>query len=391
MGKISRSLKIFVILSLSLLVGLNGCDLLPAKPTATPQVITPSNQDTIPMAEGRLVPRNSTWLTFFSSARVAEVLVEEGQHVVAGTILARLGDREQIEAQLKAAEQAVLEAQEAVEQLEENAEFDRARIWSGLLTAQATLMTAQEGLERLDTSAYQDRIERAWEKILDEKERVEQAQTEFDKYKNLDEDNYSRRYAENRLEEAQDRYDQAVRSHARLVNALDQARASVAQAQASVNDAQKRYDDCQDGPNPDTLAIYKARLTNAQAQRLAALAALNNMNLVAPYSGEITSIKISAGEPVVAGAPVIQIADFSEWYVETTDLNQLEVVDINPGQKVIIQPDALPGVELIGSVVHIATAYVEKSGDILYTVRIRLEKVDERLRWGMTFVLVFGG
>ena len=76
--------------------------------------------------------------------------------------------------------------------------------------------------------------------------------------------------------------------------------------------------------------------------------------------------------------------------METTDLNELEVVDISLGQRVVIQPDALPGVELTGTVERIASAYVEKGGDILYTVRIRLDKIDERLRWGMTVALVFG-
>jgi hypothetical protein len=46
-------------------------------------------------------------------------------------------------------------------------------------------------------------------------------------------------------------------------------------------------------------------------------------------------------------------------------------------------------VELTGVVERIASAYVEKGGDILYTVRIRMDKLDERLRWGMTVAVIF--
>ncbi len=42
------------------------------------------------------------------------------------------------------------------------------------------------------------------------------------------------------------------------------------------------------------------------------------------------------------------MADFSAWYVETTDLNELEVVNIKEGQQVEIRPDALENLVLTG-------------------------------------------
>jgi hypothetical protein len=49
----------------------------------------------------------------------------------------------------------------------------------------------------------------------------------------------------------------------------------------------------------------------------------------------------------------------------------------------------LPEVKLIGEVVEISDIYKENRGEIVYTVRIKLDEIDPRLRWGMTVVAEF--
>ena len=75
--------------------------------------------------------------------------------------------------------------------------------------------------------------------------------------------------------------------------------------------------------------------------------------------------------------------------VETTDITELEVVKLVEGQKVTIRPDALSDLQLKGTVIEISNAYTQLGGDILYTVRIRVDETDPRLRWGMTVEIVF--
>jgi hypothetical protein len=65
------------------------------------------------------------------------------------------------------------------------------------------------------------------------------------------------------------------------------------------------------------------------------------------------------------------------------------VVEVQLGQKVTVVPDALPDLELAGTVEEISDTFQEKQGDVTYTVRIRLDEVDPRLRWGMTVVVTF--
>jgi hypothetical protein len=52
-------------------------------------------------------------------------------------------------------------------------------------------------------------------------------------------------------------------------------------------------------------------------------------------------------------------------------------------------PDALPDVTLKGTVESISQSFKQQGGDIIYTVRIKLDKVDERVRWGMTVEVTF--
>ena len=62
-------------------------------------------------AEGRLEPVSYVELSFESGGQVAEILVEEGEVVEAGAVLARLGDRERLENEVAVAELGRLEAE----------------------------------------------------------------------------------------------------------------------------------------------------------------------------------------------------------------------------------------------------------------------------------------
>jgi HlyD family secretion protein len=96
-----------------------------------------------------------------------------------------------------------------------------------------------------------------------------------------------------------------------------------------------------------------------------------------------------AGQQVNANTPEVKLADFSQWYVETEDLTELDIASISPGQKVNLAFDALPDLTLTGTVESISNVFEEKRGDITYTVRIALDESDPRIRWGMTVTTAF--
>ena len=207
-------------------------------------------------------------------------------------------------------------------------------------------------------------------------------------------DNPDRKLYQDKLDQAQKTYDETVRKLTTLIDQRDLAKADYDKAQADVIEAQRKYDAVQNGPDPDQLSLAEARLANANAQLMAAQAALDNLELKAPFSGKVVDINVVSNEQVGTNNWAILVADESAWYVETDDLTELDVVKVALDQKVTIVADALPGVEMTGKVTEISDVFSQKGGDITYKVRILLEAgaggaIDPRLRWGMTVEVTF--
>ena len=78
-------------------------------------------------------------------------------------------------------------------------------------------------------------------------------------------------------------------------------------------------------------------------------------------------------------------ADFSEWLIETTDMNELDIVAVAVGVSVDVRIDAIPRRSFIGIVTEIAEVSAVTRGDVTYAITICFEE-DERqpLRWGMS-------
>jgi multidrug resistance efflux pump len=337
------------------------------------------------VAEAKLAPNDSASVFFQTSGTVAEVLVKEGDTVRKGDVLARLSDVEQTEAALAAAKAEELAARQALDTLNEKARLTSEQAHTALLEAERAYLDAWEALDKIDTDDTQDRIDDARKEVADREKELKDAREELDRYLNLSEDNATRKNAQDKVDDAQRRYDEAVRKRDRLINELENARAAFALAKERLEDARRTYEQRTEGkPDPDDLALAQARLTAAQAQVRSAQAALDRLTLRAPFDGVVTEVRISAGEMVFPNTTALVVADFSTWYAETVDLNEKDVVRVKVGQTVEITPDALPEVTLKGEVERIALYPLERGGDVVYRVRVRLLESDERLRWGMT-------
>jgi HlyD family secretion protein len=82
--------------------------------------------------------------------------------------------------------------------------------------------------------------------------------------------------------------------------------------------------------------------------------------------------------------PAVRLGDWSRWQIETEDLTELQVVNIAPGDAATVQIDAVPNLQLRGTVERIGSYGENAQGDIVYTVVIALDQSDARLRWNMT-------
>ncbi len=110
----------------------------------------------------------------------------------------------------------------------------------------------------------------------------------------------------------------------------------------------------------------------------------NRESVSSPYIFEV-------GQHVTAGTPVVYLADLSHLEIETSDLTELGIVRVRPGAFVSITVDALPGAEFSGRVARIKPLGENKQGDIVYTVVVEPDQLDQRLRWNMTTSVAIKG
>ncbi len=160
--------------------------------------------------------------------------------------------------------------------------------------------------------------------------------------------------------------------------------ADVQAAEAEVRRAQAQLKLVESGARPEAIAAAEADVAAAKAALNQAKVALAETELRAPLAGALVSLNVKAGEVVAAGAPLAQVADTSGWQIETTDLTELSVVKVREGQPVKVTFDAIPGLELPGTVARVKSLGSSQRGDIVYTVVVQPAQQDERLRWNMT-------
>ena len=380
-------------------------------PTALPPV-----QDFAVIAEGRLVPNESVQLAFVSSGQVDEILVTEGDQVQAGDVIARLGDREALEAnlavaelealaadlELTAANLELLNAQKNYDDLYENWPDMAIQAEQNLTDARQAAHDANRNLGYKIGTANQMDIDVAWSQVVLAEKALEDAEEKFEPYASKPEDNLARANYQAKLAQAQKAYDRAVSHYNALKDPagdfeISQAEASNNVAQARLAQAQKDYDELLEGPDPDDVALAEAqiqaaetriataerRVSTAQFNIAAAQAALDNLELVAPFAGVVSEVYINPSEWAAPGSPVILLADLENLQIETTDLGEIDVARIVEGDNAEITFDALPDIVLEGTVVSIAPKAAPGAG-VNYPVILELSEIPAELRWGMT-------
>jgi RND family efflux transporter MFP subunit len=106
-------------------------------------------------------------------------------------------------------------------------------------------------------------------------------------------------------------------------------------------------------------------------------------DLVAPFTGTVISVDISPYETVTPGQVVIVLGDLSKYQIETTDLSERDVTQVQIGQPATVFIEAL-NEDLSGTVVDVARISSEIGGDVVYKVTIELDEQPSGLLWGMS-------
>jgi len=360
------------------------------EPTGDQPVVVPSASSLPVTAEGIVLPEKDLTLAFEGDGTVARIYVDEGDKVQKGDVLAELGDTSSLEAQQASLNFSLIQAQQSLDALIQNADVDREQAWQAVLDAKDVYSAAQTAYDDLDQDQYDDDIANADEEIIDAQSDVDDAQDDLKQYLNLDKDNETRKKYQDILDEAISTLDEKKREKIALENERDFIVSQFYAADAALQVAQAEFDKHANGPNSDKLALLNSQIESLNAQLTSLEDQLNKMKLTAPFAGEVVQINYDEQEFVSPGAPVVILAETSHWRVESTDLTELEVAKLAVGQLVTMEADAFPGETFTGTVEQINSYSQTLQGDVLYTVHISIEDgVLPALRWGMTLTLTF--
>ncbi len=389
--------------------------------------------------------------------RITQILPEEGETVLEGQTLIKLDDSlhqaqlaqaqsalaqaeanydlvatgpsaEQREVMISAAELELINAEQALEDLNEKAELMAAQALQDIAVADDSLDNAKERLANLQAAADTPDVDAAWASVVLAKDRLDKASEDFEPYEKKPADNVQRALYQSRLADAQNHYDTVVTRYNNLVGTANRfemalAEAAAALAEAQLNQARLQYEKVKDGPDPDALVLAEARISTAKANRAAALAdpspeqlataqsqvdvakaalqvvqsQMEKLTIYSPLDGVVISRSIEPGETVLPGAPLLTIGQLDDLTI-TVYISEDRYGLIDLGGTAIVTVDSFPGESFSATVVRIAdqaeftprnVQTEEGRKTTVYAVKLSVENPDGKLKPGMPADVVF--
>jgi len=268
---------------------------------------------------GSLVFTHTERLTFGLEGTVAEINAEVGDTVAAGQVLAKLDS-----ASLASLESAVLQAEIALvraEDILENpySELDMAKAELAVVNARIAVETAYDNLNCPPSCDI------AVAGSLDEYEAC-----------NLD---------------------------------WEQAYKELEVAYATRDEAEETLAEMQGGGDIMEAELRELEVASAQAAYDEAVERLQRATMTAPFNGIVASVGVEPGEGVNPNTVVIELVDPSVVEMSAV-VDEIDIAQVNPGQRATISVDALPDVELSGEVATVPPFGEVRSGVVSYSVTI---------------------
>jgi len=177
---------------------------------------------------------------------------------------------------------------------------------------------------------------------------------------------------------------QNIRS-VRLSNqsSLSEAQSLVESTDDSLDSAKKDLELLVAEPQTEEVALYEAKVRQAQSQKRLLEERISNTRIIAPTACRIINIKKKVGESVTAGEAIIDILPNNQSQI-IVDVYEEEISAINIGDKADIEVIALPNQNFSGEVIKISPGGKLEGGVVYYEVTIVLEKNSSKLKPEMT-------
>ena len=333
---------------------------------------------------GKAIYDNDAKLAFGSSGKIKELPVTKGDSVTQGTMLARL-DTDNLELTLSQAKVAQAQAQTALIQTQ----VMQTQAQSSITQAETGLAAAQFNLDRTKAvSDIKDEITKIQWKIQIAEMRIQETLATSER----DAADYWARQVNSYRTELNDQNkkladlldnDEYQGQGALTYNIMGQTydRLTVEDArmkQLQVESAQQAVDQAKQNLELAKQNVQQATQSVEQSQQNIAYISkqIKESTIVAPFDGVIAGLDVKKGDflanpGVNSGAPIYMV-DIASLEI-STEIDEIDMANINLNQKALISVDAFPNSPFEGSVKAISLMPIVKpqnSGVVVYEVKI---------------------
>ena len=316
-------------------------------------------------ASGKIEPKAEVSMNFEIGGVVAEVPVERGQYIPAGTVLARLATRD-LTLEINAAEIDVAQQRAEMDKLFEPVLAQK------VAAAQAQVESARLKLADLQDGPDPDEVTKAEAELSRKQIALKQAQWEYDEvaYRG----DIAAMPQANHLQETTLDYEVALATY--NLSVKDPTSAEIAEARYGLAAAQAALAELLQEPSAADIAarqalVDKARLALAEKQRR-----LEQAVLTAPTAGVLLEVNLEPGERVLNDAQqaAILLADTSA-YLLKVEVDEIDIARIARGQTAAVELDAFAGQQLSGVVADISPRPIKSDSNaiVMYEVTITLQ------------------
>jgi len=336
-------------------------------------------------------------VSFKTPGRLVERLVDEGQRVRKGMVVARLDQeqllrqRDRIRAALASAENRLLQQGTAIEFQTENVASQIQQRQAELRQAEANLAQLLAGSRKQDIEQARAAVsgaEAAFEKARKDWERAQTlfkkediSASEFDRAKTTFEG------AEAALRQVRERLGLVIEGPRK--EDIEAARAMVARAQAGLRTAEAARLELK--RMQQELATRRAEIDQVRAELAVVEVQLSDMAAVSPIDGVVLVKAAEVGEVLAAGTSVVTVGDLDHpWlraYISEQDLGRVKL-----GDNVKVTGDSFPGkvyqgrVSFISSEAEFTPKQIQTKEErvkLVYRIKIDVENPNHELKSNM--------
>ncbi len=347
-------------------------------------------------AAGNLDLSRTEELAFEVAGTVAEVLVEEGDPVEEGQVLASL-DKEEWDEQLSTLEDKITDEERDLLQAQINLQTAENNLRNAQEDMEATdalelaLLNAQISLDQVNYNLEVAQETYTWPEIQIAEADIERLEAWLEyalesRAASGNPDSWDRLVT---------RYQAELNAAENTLNAMLQGydteevaikRKQVEAAEMSLLKAQKDLDDFLEEAT-EGLAIKEQQLTLSQGHLEDAGKALSDAQaeweeakgkspvITAPFGGFVTKVNVEGGDEVLKGTVAVHLADPNRFEADIL-VSEMDILQVKEGGEAWVEVDAMQGMTLPAKVTHIAPTATIQSGVVNYAVRVELQSME---------------